>query len=173
MYADAYEKFPDATYADLTTAYINELCEHFFSNVCTGMTELCEKFILYVTYSDVIRFLNKGVMHTRDSAQTLLDTSLTSTCIIRESSWTKYNSAEEEFFAVTCKIGTEYQHCVFCHRKGYGIFNAYDYIVTTKNADDTETITYKKDIDANQYYLTIGHLLRWYARKGYVWHQST
>jgi hypothetical protein len=173
MYADGYEKFPDITYADLSAAYINELCEYFFSNVCTEMTELCEKFMLYVTYSDIIQFLNKGIMYTRDSAQTLLNTSLANTCIIRESSWAKYNSAEEEFFAVTYKTATEYQHCVFCHRKGYGIFNAYDYVVATKNADGTETITYKKNIDSDQYYLTIGHLLRWYVRKGYKWHRST
>lgn len=172
MYADGYAKFPDLRYADMTSAYINELCEHFFSNVYKEMTEMCQKFMLYVTYSDVIQFLNKGIMHTRETAQTLLNTT-TSTCIIRESSWAKYNSAEEEFFAVTCKFGTVYDHFVYCHRKGYGIFNACDYVKTTKNADGTETITYKKDIDTNLYYLTIGHLLRWWVTQGHVWHRTT
>jgi hypothetical protein len=136
MYVDATTKFPHETFESLgmsidgnnlcTSPQIMSIVDDFFTKPVTE--EIKDKFRFFTTYLDVIRYLNGGILYNRASAEERLDNCPIGTAIIRESSYAKYNNETEEFFAITIRGATGKNNFVFCHRKGYGIFEANKYV---------------------------------------------
>lgn len=182
FYVESLTEFPDVTMRDLGMSddskmsedvpFVKSICDEFFSTpIIDTESIVCKKFKHFITYGDVISYLNKGTLHNRAEAMALLMDAPVNTSIIRESSWQKYNLPDEEFFAISTKISTGYNHEVYCHRKGYGIFDAHTYVTET-NDGGTIVTKYAFDIDAYQYHPSVGHLIVSKINLGYKFHRT-
>jgi len=162
MYAEAMTKFRDTTFDELglvmsddgltsTPAKITQIIDDFFTKPRTS--ESIDKFRFFTTYVDIIRYLNNGILYDRETTSRRLENSPVKTVILRESSYGKYNNDTEEFFAVTIKGATGNVNYVYCHRKGYGIFEANSYVV------DCGTFVIFDEVGKGKYYPCIADLI--------------
>jgi hypothetical protein len=168
LYQEALTKFPDMTYEKLGVSLDGEHTETppaILKIICDFFTkphtpEIVDLFRFFTTFNDVIRYLNDGVLYDRDLAKLKVMEKPPNTIILRNTSMEKYDVVEEQFFAATVKQGESYNHWLFCHRKGYGIFEAPDYVKTA----DTETNFVETSI--TKYYACIGDLILQFVNKG-------
>jgi hypothetical protein len=172
MYQEALTKFPDMTYEKLgisldgehteTPPEILKIIVDFFTKPHTP--EIVDLFRFFTTFDDVIRYLNGGVLYDRESAYTKVMSRPLNTLILRNSSMGKYNIKEEQFFAATVnEVTTDVvnNHWLFCHRKGYGIFQAGNYV------DTTFAGTKFVETEITKYYTCIGDLILRFVEAGH------
>lgn len=176
MYVDATTKFPHETFEtlgisidrdslDTSSPQILSIIDDFFTKPVTE--EINDKFRFFSTYLDVIRYLNGGFLYNRASAENRLDNCPIGTAIIRESSFAKYNNETEEFFAITVKGATGKNNYVYCHRKGYGIFEASEYV----KIYESERVLFE---DGNyEYFSCIADLIIKYQNLGHTFYISS
>lgn len=139
MYHEALTKFPDMTYEKLglfpsvecgeTSAEVLKIITDFFTKPHTP--EIVDMFRFFTSFEDVIKYLNGGVLFDRESARAKVTERPLNTIILRNSSMNVHNISEEQFFAATVKKNVEgdnQYHWLYCHRKGYGIFQAGNYV---------------------------------------------
>jgi hypothetical protein len=141
------------------------IVDDFFTKSVTE--EIKNRFRFFATYLDVIRYLNGGFLYNRASAENRLDNCPIGTVIIRESSFAKYNNETEEFFAITVKGATGKNNHVYCHRKGYGIFEAIEYV----KIYESERVLFE-DGDY-EYFSCIADLIIKYQNLGYAFYISS
>lgn len=183
MYVNATTKFPHETFETLgisigdslstsgddglsaSSPQILSIVSDFFTKPITQ--DINDKFRFFATYLDVIRYLNTGILYNRASAENRLDNCPIGTAIIRESSYGKYNNETEEFFAITTKGTTGKNNSVYCHRKGYGIFEASTYV---KFDHDGQVLFIDGDY---KYFSCIADLIIYYQSLGYVFYISS
>lgn len=176
MYVNATTMFPDETFKTLGISIENDspsisspqilsIISDFFTKPIT--TEINNRFRFFSTYLDVIRYLNGGILYNRESAEKRLDNCSVGTVIIRESSYSKYNNSIEEFFAITVKGATGKNNFVYCHRKGYGIFEASTYV----KINESGQIMFE---DGDYHYFScIADLITNYQNLGHVFYISS
>jgi hypothetical protein len=189
LYNIALELFPEMSYvtmgldfgkpiSDVSTTIPSKILliiNEFFSD--PTHTNYKNEFRCFPTYMDIIKYLLNGTLMDRKKSTELLETIPPRTIILRQSSYEKYNNDIEEFFAFsvvnsvdhTVSSVTEITHCVYCHRKGYGYFDASSYI----NFSFDGSIIFDENIVNNvDYYPSIGEFILNYLNKGYTFYKK-